>query len=120
MHVPKVGELVYIKNLNETYNENDYPYFESFGLIQKRHKTVPNTNNRSYFNFLITEPKENLNLKAKQLYPKVILTWKLVRTISFEKLKLLVRKWRIKLLRKLKDKENLAIIYMVNFSLNKL
>jgi hypothetical protein len=93
MRIPKKGDLVYIKNLEPVFCRYDYPYFEGFGIIGTLYKT---RDTRGYFNFELTELNK-INIRRgdrPHVYQKMGLTWKLVRTISFQKLKLLVRQYK--------------------------
>lgn len=97
--MPKPGELVYIKQLHY-FDEYKYPYFEAFGIMGNLYRdTVDIPATRSYFNFHITEPNI-VRLRSShgrpRVYPHTALTWERVRTVSFQKLKLLIRDYRLR------------------------
>lgn len=97
MRIPKKGELVYIKQLHP-FDEYKYPYFEAFGVMGDLYPNNP-MNLGGYFKFSITEPNivhNRRRMGRHSVYQNTGLTWRRIRTVSFQKLKLLVRNYNMK------------------------
>lgn len=97
MGIPKTGDLVYIKQLHP-FDEYKYPYFEAFGVMGDLYPNNP-MNLGGYFKFSITEPNVVRNRRSMgrhRVYQNTGLTWGRIRTVSFQKLKLLVKAYKLR------------------------